>query len=53
MSRHYDYEDYEYIAENCDDLYEYDEWQDDDIEVDNTCDWENYYHNIADELVDE
>jgi hypothetical protein len=54
MPRHYDYEDYESIADNCDDLYEYDDqWDYDDIDAQEESEWENYYHNITDELIDE
>lgn len=52
MSRHY--EDYESIASNIDDLYEYDDqWDYDDAEIAEHSEWENYYHNITEELVDE
>jgi hypothetical protein len=53
MPRHYDYEDYESIAEDCDDLYEDDQWDYDNVESSEQTEWENYYHNIASELVDE
>jgi hypothetical protein len=54
MSRYYDYEDYESIANDIDDLYEYDDhWDNDDAELENSYDWENYYHNITNEIVDE
>ena len=45
--------DYDNLARECDDLYVCDEehW-DDDNDQDET-EWENYYHNIADELIDE
>lgn len=44
--------DYDSLARDCDDLYTYDE---DDYEEDKEVhsDWENYYHNINDELIDE
>ncbi len=44
--------DYDSLARDCDDLYEYD---DDSYEEDDEIgsNWENYYHNIADELIDE
>jgi len=52
-----EYCDYHSLASNCEELYfdelycdnEYDR---DDIE-DNNIEWENYYHNVADELIDE
>jgi len=47
---YYDYEDYESIAEDSDELYEDDQWDYDDVEHQ---EWENYYHNIASELDDE
>jgi hypothetical protein len=44
--------DYDNLARGCDDLYSCDEehWEDDSDEEN---EWENYYHNIADELIDE
>ena len=46
-NNHYAYDD---IVNNCDDLYSEDiseyEYQDDEL-------WDNYYHNIADELTEE
>ena len=46
-NNHYTYDD---IVNNCDDLYSEDiseyEYQDDEL-------WDNYYHNIADELTEE
>lgn len=49
------YYDYDSIIRDADDLYasEYDDWDGDDIEDVDQTEWENYYHNIADELVDE
>lgn len=45
--------DYNNIIRDCEDLYD-DEWDyEDDIEMVEQDEWENYYHNIADELVDE
>lgn len=56
MSRYEDYDcyyntyyTYSDIIDNCDDLY-----IDDVIEDENDNDlWDNYYHNIADELIEE
>lgn len=44
--------DYDSLARDCDDLYTYDE---DDYEEDKEVhsDWDNYYHNIADEIIDD
>jgi hypothetical protein len=54
MSSHYDYEDYKSIVEDSDDLYYYDDILDNqDIEQSEHDEWENYYHNIASELIDE
>lgn len=52
MPSYYDYDDYHSIIDDSDELYSYDndEWDYDDAESD---EWENYYHNITDELVDE
>ena len=47
----YDF-DYDRIANDADDLYE-DDFTYDDCEVDDQLEWENYYHNIADEIVDD
>lgn len=50
------YYDYDSIARDCDDLYyddEYDSWDGEDIENVEQDEWENYYHNITDELIDE
>jgi hypothetical protein len=52
------YYDYDSIIRDADDLYaneydEYDAWDGDDIEDVDQTEWENYYHNIADEIVDE
>ena len=46
MFEDFDY-DYNNILEDVDDLYE------DNDEYDNEKEWDNYYHNIADELVDD
>lgn len=47
-----DHFDYDSLARDCDDLYEYDdESYEENEEVDSN--WENYYHNITDELTDE
>jgi hypothetical protein len=44
--------DYDSLARDCDDLYEYDdESYEEDIETESN--WDNYYHNITDELIDE
>jgi hypothetical protein len=51
MSYYDEYDhDYDNLACNYDDLYLY---EDDTDVVDSTPEWDNYYHNIADELVDE
>ena len=50
------YFDYDSIAKDADDLYyddEYDSWDGEDIENVEQSEWENYYHNITDELIDE
>lgn len=46
--------DYEHLVENAefDDIEEYED-EGDCVNIDNIQEWENYYHNIADELVDE
>jgi hypothetical protein len=49
----YDYDDYHSITDDCDDLYTYDDDQWDYDDVNDTKEWENYYHNITDELSDE
>jgi hypothetical protein len=48
------YYDYDSIIKDADDLYEdeYNDW-DNDIENVEHKEWENYYHNIADEIIDE
>lgn len=49
----YDY-DYERIADEIDDLYyDDDNWDFEDDDIENEKEWENYYHNIADEISDE
>jgi hypothetical protein len=54
MPSYYDYEDYESIIDDTDELYSYDDqWDYDDVEMNEQTEWENYYHNIADELTDE
>jgi hypothetical protein len=54
MSSYYDYDDYRSIADDSEDLYTYDDqWDYDDVEAVDHNEWENYYHNITDELVDE
>ena len=42
-----EYYDYHSLASNCEELY------DDDNDVKNEIEWENYYHNITEELIDE
>lgn len=52
MPSYYDYDDYHSIADDCDELYSYDDqWDYDDAE--DTKEWENYYHNITNEIVEE
>jgi hypothetical protein len=52
-------DEYEYlysdVVENVDDLYDYYEDNEDDYSEDavNNIEWENYYHNLADDIVDE
>lgn len=54
MSSYYDYDDYHSIADDCDELYDYDDqWDHDDAELAEQAEWENYYHNIASELDEE
>ena len=56
----YDY-DYHNLANNCDDLYdEHNEYNDswdcldaEENEITDSEGWDNYYHNIANEIVDE
>jgi len=45
--------DYDDLIADADDLYEHDEWDYSDDELDDQKEWENYYHNIADEIVDD
>jgi hypothetical protein len=45
--------DYDNLARNCDDLYTCDEESFDDDAGNDETKWENYYHNIADELIEE
>lgn len=40
--------DYNHILEDADDLYE-----DEDYDLEDGEEWDSYYHNIADELVDD
>jgi hypothetical protein len=48
---HYDY-DYDSLASDCEELYlEHEE--DTDSSESGVKEWENYYHNIAEELIDE
>lgn len=44
--------DYDSIVRDTDELYDYDDSYDYD-DNDDTSEWENYYHNIADELVED
>jgi hypothetical protein len=46
------YYDYDSIIRDADDLYD-DDYDFDDIENVDEQEWENYYHNITDELIDE
>jgi len=48
MFEDFDY-DYNNILEDVDDLYEEEDYDD----IDNEKEWDSYYHNIADELVDD
>jgi len=48
MFEDFDY-DYNHILDNVDDLYEEEDYDD----IDNEKEWDSYYHNIADELVDD
>jgi len=51
MSSYYDYDDYHSIVDDSDELYDYDdEYDQDDAELVEQQEWENYYHNIANEL---
>ncbi len=47
----YDF-DYDNMANDADDIYE-DEYNYDDVDNEEVAEWENYYHNIADEIVDD
>lgn len=57
MSRFYnEYEyDYDRIAQDTDELYDYDynDDSDDDILEEDEREWENYYHNLADEIIED
>lgn len=55
MPSYYDYDDYHSIIDNSDELYSYDDdqWDYDDVESQDSKEWENYYHNITDEIIDE
>ena len=44
--------DYDNLVRDCNDLYTCDEESFDD-DNNNETEWENYYHNIADELIEE
>ncbi len=46
----YEYYDYKSILEDSEDLYE-DDYYDDD--TNDQAEWDSYYHNIANELVDD
>jgi len=42
------------VANDADDLFnEYDDYEYEEDEIDEQSEWENYYHNIADEIVDD
>jgi hypothetical protein len=47
------YYDYDSIAKDADDLYHDDDYDFDDIENVDEQEWENYYHNLTDEIIDE
>jgi hypothetical protein len=49
MFEDFDY-DYNHILEDADDL---DLYEDDEYDMEDEKEWDNYYHNIADELVDD
>lgn len=49
MFEDFDY-DYNHILEDVDDL---DLYEDDEYDLEDEKEWDNYYHNIADELVDD
>jgi hypothetical protein len=49
MFEDFDY-DYNHILEDVDDL---DLYEDDEYHMEDEKEWDNYYHNIADELVDD
>lgn len=51
MPSYYDYDDYHSVAEDSDELYSYDD--ESDYDQTNQSDWENYYHNIANDIVEE
>ena len=55
MPSYYDYDDYRFIAENADELYEEDQWdyEDENVETVENSTWENYYHSIASELTEQ
>jgi len=52
MFEDFDY-DYNHILEDVDDLYEEEDYDDNEYDIDNEKEWDSYYHNIADELVDD
>jgi hypothetical protein len=47
--------DYDNIVRDSDELYSYDDdsWDYDDNDASEQVEWENYYHTITDELVDD
>ena len=55
MPSYYDYDDYRFIAENADELYEEDQWdyEDENVETVENSTWENDYHSIASELTEQ
>ena len=53
MFNEYEYE-YDNIIEDTEELYDDDDdYYMDDEDAINTSDWENYYHNIVDEIIDD
>lgn len=50
----YDF-DYDRMANDADDMYDNDYYEDEDFshDLEAEAEWENYYHNIADEISDE
>ena len=53
-SDEYQYEDYNSVTNEVEELYSYDDVYDYDDQADSDeVEWENYYHNIADEIVED